>query len=110
MTFRGISEVNPNYRDQFEGNDIRGFGVYSDLVAGVMSDTTEEKFGTVYEVLVDDAGKLQYVVVNLGSESFPRPVLLPFERSRIDYKKSRVYASGYTKEQIEQLPELTKNT
>lgn len=97
--------------DQFDASriptedyQIKGFDVHSDLVAGVLSDQTEERLGTVSDVLVNEAGNLQYIVVNLGAGVAGRLVLLPVDRVRIDRAHRRVYAEGLTKDQAEGLP------
>ncbi|MCU0523302.1 MAG: PRC-barrel domain-containing protein [Elainella sp. Prado103] len=89
---------------QSEKYQIKGFDVHSDLVAGVLSDQTEERLGTVSDVLVNEAGELQYIVVNLGSGIAGRSVLLPVDKVRLDHDQRRVYAEGVSKEQAEALP------
>ncbi|MFM7424864.1 MAG: PRC-barrel domain-containing protein [Elainella sp.] len=91
---------------QSQGGDhqIRGFAVHSDLIAGMLSSTTEEKLGTVADVLLDDTGRIQYVVVDLGTSPSGMQVLLPADQARMDHKAEIVYASGLTREQAEQLP------
>jgi PRC-barrel domain len=92
--------------DQANRYRIRGFDVNSDLTAGMLSSKTEERIGTVADALIDDAGQIQYVVVDMGANRSGRRVLLPADRTRIDYDHQRVYAAGMTKEQAEFLPEF----
>lgn len=97
--------------DQFDSGDhpirnyqIKGFNVHSDLVAGMLTNKTEEKIGAVADILIDDAGQIQYIVVDLGASGSGKTVLLPADRVRIDQDKQRVYAGGMTREQAEFLP------
>ncbi|MBE9049777.1 DUF2382 domain-containing protein [Nostocales cyanobacterium LEGE 11386] len=98
MTLHKLVDFDPNYRDSFQGNDIKGFGVYT--------ERTDEKIGTVSDILVDDEGHFRYLVVDLGFWIFGKKVLLPVGRSRIDYNANRVYTIGMTREQAEALPEF----
>jgi uncharacterized protein (TIGR02271 family) len=98
MALYKLNEFDPNYQDSFEGNDIKGLGVYT--------EGTDEKIGTVNDVLVDDEGHFRYLVVDLGFWIFGKKVLLPVGRTRIDYGRDRVYAVGMTREQAEDLPEF----
>ncbi|MBE9008167.1 DUF2382 domain-containing protein [Fortiea sp. LEGE XX443] len=98
MALYKLNEFDPNYRDTFEDKDIKGLGVYT--------EGTDEKIGTVHDVLVDDEGHFRYLVVDLGFWIFGKKVLLPVGRSRIDYGRDRVYATGMTREQAEDLPEF----
>ncbi|MBF2063888.1 MAG: DUF2382 domain-containing protein [Calothrix sp. C42_A2020_038] len=98
MVLHKLGDFDPDYRDSFQGNDIKGLSVYSD--AG------EEKIGTISDVLVDDEGHFRYFVVDLGFWIFGKKVLLPVGRSRIDYNADRVYAVGMTRQQADELPEF----
>ncbi|YAF96463.1 MAG: DUF2382 domain-containing protein [Nodularia sp. CChRGM 3473] len=98
MTLHKLVDFDPNYRDSFQGNDIKGFGVYT--------ERTDEKIGTVSDILVDDEGHFRYLVVDLGFWIFGKKVLLPVGRSRIDYNANRVYTIGMNREQAEALPEF----
>lgn len=81
---------------------IKGADVFSDLVAGVLSATTKEKIGTVSEVLQDNTGRIEALVVNLG---FKR-VVLPSNRFWIARQENRIYAAGLSREQAILLPEF----
>lgn len=83
---------------------IKGFSVHSDLIAGTLTNKTEEKIGTVSNVLINEAGQVQYIVVDLGNSPSGREVMLPIERARVDAQNRCVYASALTKEDAEQLP------
>jgi uncharacterized protein (TIGR02271 family) len=99
MVLHKISDFDPDYRDTVQGNDVKGMGVYT--------QDSEEKIGTVSDVLVDDYGEFRYLVVDLGFWIFGKKVLLPVGRSRIDFNANRVYAIGLGREQAENLPEFS---
>ncbi|MBP5973279.1 DUF2382 domain-containing protein [Brasilonema sp. CT11] len=96
-----IADFDADYKDTFQGNDIKGMGVYG--------EGSDEKVGTVSDVLVDEEGHFRYLVVDLGFWIFGKKVLLPVGRSRIDYNVDRVYAIGMTREQAERLPEYNEH-
>jgi uncharacterized protein (TIGR02271 family) len=100
MVLYKLEDFEPNYRDSFEGHDIKGLGVYT--------QGTDEKIGTVNDVLVDEDGHIRYLVVDLGFWIFGKKVLLPIGRARIDYNSDRVYTIGLTREQAEDLPEFNE--
>lgn len=100
MVLQKLADFDPNYRDAIQGKDIKGLGVYT--------ERTNEKIGTVSDVLVDEEGHFRYLVVDLGFWIFGKKVLLPIGRTRIDYNSDRVYAIGMTREQAEALPEFSE--
>jgi uncharacterized protein (TIGR02271 family) len=102
MALLKLKDFDPNYRDSFGGEDIHGFDVYS--------DASDEKIGSITDVLVDDDGHFRYLVVDLGFWIFGKKVLLPVGRSRIDYNARRVYAVGVTRQRAESLPEYHEDT
>lgn len=83
---------------------VKGMDVFSDLVAGVFSDRTEEHIGTVREVFRDRTGRIDYLAVAMGPSQLNRSVLLPGDRIYIDAKADRVYVAGLSKAQVEQFP------
>lgn len=101
MPLHKLADFDPNYRQTFEGDDIKGLDVYT--------QGNEQKVGTVSDVLVDDKGHFRYIVVDLGFWIFGKKVLLPVGRSNIDYSARRVYVIGLTREQAEKLPEYKEN-
>ncbi|MEH1766837.1 MAG: DUF2382 domain-containing protein [Nostoc sp.] len=100
MVLYKLEDFEPNYQDNFDGHDIKGLGVYA--------QGTDEKIGTVSDVLVDEEGHFRYLVVDLGFWIFGKKVLLPLGRARIDYSVDRVYTVGLTREQAEDLPEFNE--
>ena len=102
MPLQKIADFDPNYQESFEGNDIKGMSVYT--------QGTDEKIGTVSEIIVDEQGQFRYLVVDLGFWIFGKKVLMPIGRTQIDYKAGRVYAVGLTRQQAEALPEFNERT
>ncbi|WP_017653515.1 DUF2382 domain-containing protein [Fortiea contorta] len=98
MALYKLQDFDPDYRETFQDKDIKGLGVYT--------EGSDEKIGSVSEVLVDDEGHFRYLVLDLGFWIFGKKVLLPIGRSRIDYNRDRVYAVGLNREQAENLPEF----
>jgi uncharacterized protein (TIGR02271 family) len=99
MVLYKLEDFEPNYRQTFENRDIKGLSVYT--------EGTDEKIGSVHDVLVDEEGHFRYLVVDLGFWIFGKKVLLPIGRTRIDYASDRVYAIGLTRDQAENLPEFS---
>jgi len=97
MALLKIKDFDPNYREVFGGEDIKGYGVYS--------ERSQEKIGTVDDILVDENGNFRYFVVDLGFWIFGKKVLMPIGSTRVDYQADRIYALGLSKEQAENLPE-----
>jgi len=97
MPLHKISDFDPHYHDTIQGNDVKGMGVY---IQG-----SDEKVGSVNDVLVDDQGAFRYLIVDLGFWIFGKKVLLPIGRGKVDSKADRVYLTGMTRPQAEALPE-----
>jgi len=100
MVLYKLQDFDPNYQDTIEGKDIKGLGVYT--------EGTDQKIGTVFDVLVDDDGHFRYLVIDLGFWIFGKKVLLPIGRSNIDHDRDRVYTIGLTRQQAEDLPEFNE--
>jgi uncharacterized protein (TIGR02271 family) len=100
MSLYKLADFDPQYRDTFDGQEIKGLGVYT--------EGTDEKIGNVHDVLVDDDGHFRYLVVDLGFWIFGKKVLLPIGRARIDYSRDRVTVIGLTRQQAEELPEFNE--
>ncbi|MBD2532288.1 DUF2382 domain-containing protein [Nostoc flagelliforme FACHB-838] len=100
MVLYKLQDFEPNYHESFDGHDIKGLGVYT--------QGTDEKIGTVSDILVDEEGHFRYLVIDLGFWIFGKKVLLPLGRARIDYSVDRVYTVGLTREQAEDLPEFSE--
>jgi uncharacterized protein (TIGR02271 family) len=101
MALAKIADLYPNYKeDIFGGEDIKSFSVY---------DHTNDKIGSVYDIIVDETGKFRYLVIDTGFWVFGKKVLLPVGRASIDYAQERIYAKDLTKEQVESLPQYDDN-
>jgi hypothetical protein len=72
-----IGDFNPNYREEaFDGADVKGLDVHA--------GRTDEKIGSIYDVLVDETGSFRYFVIDTGFWIFGKKVLLPVGRCRVD--------------------------
>ncbi|HCF27358.1 MAG TPA: photosystem reaction center subunit H, partial [Cyanobacteria bacterium UBA11049] len=100
MALLKIGDFDPDYRKSFDESDIKGHGVYTQ---------TDEKIGTVNDILVDEDGRLRYFIVDLGFWIFGKKVLLPVGRTRIDHNAQRVYAVNMTRDQADNLPEFNED-
>ncbi|MEM7592035.1 MAG: DUF2382 domain-containing protein [Cyanobacteria bacterium P01_A01_bin.83] len=99
MALVKIADIYPDYKeDIFGGEDLKNFSVY---------DYSNDKIGSVHDIIVDDSGRFRYLVIDTGFWIFGKKVLLPVGRASIDYSEHRVYANGFTKEQAENLPEYS---
>jgi len=99
MPLHTIRDFDPDYRQHFEEQDAIGYGLY----AG------SEKIGSVNDLLVDDSGKIRYLVVNTGIWIMGKKVLLPIGRAQIDYPTHRIVVNGFTRTQVEALPRYEGN-
>lgn len=97
MPLHKIADFDPNYRETFGGDDVKGLDLYTE---------GEQKIGTVADVLVDDDGRFRYLVIDI-SDLTQKQILLPIGLSRTDYNQKRVYVDGLSKAQVEQLPEYS---
>lgn len=101
MALMKLEDFDSNYVQTFQGDDVKGFGVYTEA---------DEKIGSVSDVLVDEEGHFRYLVVDLGFWIFGKKVLLPVGLSRINYNTDRVYAINMSRKQAEDLPEFNERT
>lgn len=99
MALHKIRDFDSDYRTHFEGNDIVGY----DLYAGA------DKVGSIDDLLVDDTGKIRYLIINTGLWILGKKVLLPIGRAQIDNQGHRVVASDLNRAQVEALPQYDGN-
>ena len=97
MALSKLSTLDRSYRDIAGNEDITGFDVYSQV--------SDDKIGSVKDIILDDSGNFRYFIVDLGFWIFGKNVLLPVGRAQLDYNARRIYVLGLTKEQAEHLPE-----
>ncbi|GAB4232309.1 MAG: hypothetical protein Kow00121_60440 [Elainellaceae cyanobacterium] len=99
MALVKITDFDPNYTNAVGDKDLINYSVYSDV--------TNEKIGTIEDILVDEEdGHFRYFVVDIGFWIFGKKVLLPVECSQIKFDEQHVYAQEMTKEQAENLPKF----
>jgi uncharacterized protein (TIGR02271 family) len=101
MVLYKLEDFDSEYQDAVGRDEIKGLDVYT--------DKDDEKVGSVKEILVDESGRLRYLVVDTGFWIFGKQVLLPVGRTRVFPNSKRVYALGFTKEQAEHLPEFNSD-
>jgi len=99
MALKKLKDHDPNYSKVLGDYDILGFGVY---IA-----ETDEKIGSVEDILLDESDHFRYLVVDFGLWIFNKKVLLPVGYSRIDYEAQRVYVVSLDRAQAERLPEYS---
>ncbi|MBD2603146.1 DUF2382 domain-containing protein [Scytonema hofmannii FACHB-248] len=96
MPLYKLEDFDPNYRETFDGDDVKALDLYTE---------GGEKIGSVADALVDPEGRFRYLVINTGIASLGKQILLPIGLSHIDYTEKRVYVDGLSKSQVEHLPE-----
>ena len=99
MPLHKIRDFDPDYRAHFEDHDIVGYDLYA----------SADKVGSIDDLLIDDTGKIRYLIINTGVWIVGKKVLLPIGRSRIDYSGRRIVVDGLTRTQVEALPSYDGN-
>lgn len=95
MALLRLNDLNSHYRHAFGGQDIQQFQVYT---------RRNELIGTVVDALVDEAGRVQYLILNLHPSIANKQVVLPFDESRIDLNARRVHLDRLSLSEAGQLP------
>lgn len=99
MALVSLKETYPDYRNTFSDPSLSHLDDYSVYADG------DDKVGTVEDGLFDSTtGQFRYLIVDTGVWIFGKKVLLPIGRAQFDNSQKRVYVSGLTKEQVENLP------
>ena len=102
MALLRIEDFDPDHRNTFGSEEVIGSDVYT--------EGTQEKIGTVDDILVDEnTGEFRYLLVALVIGTIGKKVLLPVGRSQMRPNVARFYAR-LTKEQAYKLPELEPET
>ncbi|AFZ26224.1 conserved domain protein, TIGR02271+C111 [Cylindrospermum stagnale PCC 7417] len=101
MSLHKLEEFDPNYRETFGGDDVKGLEVYNQ---------GEQSIGTVTDAVVDQNGRFRYLVINANVDNVSKTILLPIGLTRINYPAKRVYINELSRQQIENLPEYQDNT
>ncbi|HEY9815947.1 MAG TPA: PRC-barrel domain-containing protein, partial [Candidatus Obscuribacterales bacterium] len=100
MALHKIKDFYPDYPEMFGDNDIIGYDLYADR---------DDHVGSVDNILIDEDGKIRYLVVSTGIWIFGKNVLLPVGRARVDYNDHRVYVDALTHKQVEELPKYNSD-
>jgi uncharacterized protein (TIGR02271 family) len=99
MALVKLADFHPSDRPEvLGGNDIKNYEVYTE---------TGARIGSVTDALLDDSGRFRYLVIDTGFWIFGKSVLLPVGRAKMNDDKRRIYVSGLTREQAENLPEYS---
>lgn len=102
MALLKLADAYPNYKQEiFGGDDIKGYDVYA--------TEGDDKIGSIYDALVDEQGSFRYFVVDTGFWVFGKKVLVPMGSVQIDYDRHRIYVTGMTKEEAENMPEYDES-
>ena len=102
MALLKLADAYPNYRqDIFGGDDIKGYDVYA--------TEGNDKIGSVYDALIDESGSFRYFVIDTGFWVFGKKILVPMGKVQIDYDQHRIYVTGMTKQEVENMPEYNDN-
>lgn len=98
MALLKLADAYPNYKQEiFGGDDIKGYDVYA--------TEGNDKIGSVYDALIDEQGSFRYFVIDTGFWVFGKKVLVPMGSVQIDYDQHRIYVTGMTKQEVENMPE-----
>ncbi|MBF2005220.1 DUF2382 domain-containing protein [Chlorogloeopsis fritschii PCC 9212] len=100
MPLYKLADFDPNYRETFGGDDIKGLPLYTQ--GGT-------RIGTITDTLVDEDGRFRYLVIDSEIDATSKRILLPIGLSHIDYNARRVTVDGLSREQVLQLPEYRDN-
>ncbi len=103
MAIRKFKEVYPDHKEAFgrDGNAIQ-FDEYK------LYSRKDDQIGSIKDALFDDtSGNIRYLIADTGFWVFGKTVLLPIGLANFDRSQKRVYVDGFTKEQVENLPEYS---
>lgn len=94
MPLYSINDFYSGYRNSSAQFDIRNFEIYNDR---------NEHIGRVMDTLLDQAGNLQYLVVEVGARR-TKQVLLSVQQAYIDPQSRYIYLNGLSPRQVDRLP------
>ncbi len=95
MALFKIGDRVPDYENQYlNGRAVKGVAVYAN----------DEKVGSAHDLLVDDDGRIRYLVIDTGFWIFGKKVLLPIGHCEDVAESDRIHANGLTEAQVENLP------
>lgn len=101
MALFKLSHINQDYYEQLPEPPVSGWEVYA---------TAEGKVGTVADALVNEAGRLRYLILETSFWILGRKKLLAREHLHLDTAFKRIYLQGFGREQLEALPDYTEAT
>lgn len=101
MRVQGIDEFEQYFCRSCQNSYIQGMEAYA--------QKTNERIGTVSDVLEDKKLHSCYFVLDLDAQTFTKKVLLPANRSQLDHEAGFVYVIGLSREQARYLPEFKDN-
>ncbi|WOD39136.1 DUF2382 domain-containing protein [Nodosilinea sp. E11] len=104
MPLQRLKDYYPDYRDTLADGQMKSIDSYS------VYAQRDDRVGTAKDLLVDESGRFRYLVIDTGPWIFGKNVLLPIGLARFDYSQDRIYVSGLSKEQVENLPEYREDT
>jgi len=79
-----------SYSENLDDPGFKGYEVY----------VQAEKVGTVSDLLMDEDGNFQYLVVNPRLWKLGQPLLLPFNYFQLDDNRQCFYTTALTKQQV----------
>ncbi|WP_017318142.1 PRC-barrel domain-containing protein [Mastigocladopsis repens] len=94
MALSRLEDFEASSRRSFKEHEFMHFEVYT---------AQEEKAGQVVDILVDEAGHFQYLVVDLNDGMTDKQVLLPQQEFHVDQTTRRVYLRRLNKAQVTEL-------
>jgi stress response protein YsnF len=95
MTLVNLNDVDPYHRQTVAGKDIRQFDVYT---------SKNEQVGRIIDALINEASRIQYLIVALLTTVANKQVLLPAEQLRADLDAGRFYLKTLSKVEVANLP------
>ncbi|WNZ21809.1 DUF2382 domain-containing protein [Leptolyngbya sp. NK1-12] len=101
MNFLRLKTTHPLYRQGIGETDIVGFDVATEQ---------QDSIGKVVDVLIDEAQRSYYLVVETSSWLSRKSVLLPLSRFQVMPKERRLYLMGISKAEVEKLPAYIART
>jgi hypothetical protein len=87
---------------KFEASSRRSLNKYDFIKFDVCTDRGE-KLGKVADILVNENGHCQYVVIALNAEMGGKQVLLSYEKSQVDQATCCINISGLDQAQLSNL-------
>lgn len=94
MTLSTIKDFEASSRRSFKEHELIHFEIYT---------AQQEKAGQVVEILVDEAGHPQYLIVALNEGMTGKQRLLPYSEAQVDQTTKRVYVNRLNKVQLAEL-------